>query len=63
MSLGNIHEPARDTTVLARPDVLVVGGGIAGLAAAASAARAGASTLLIEQHGFLGGTQIGRAHV
>ena len=56
MNVETIHEPARNTPVLARPDVLVVGGGIAGLAAAASAARAGASTLLIEQHGFLGGT-------
>ncbi len=51
-----IPEPARHTPVLARPDVLVVGAGIAGLAAAASAARAGADTLLIERNGFLGGT-------
>lgn len=36
-------------------DVLVVGGGSAGLAAAVSAARAGAKTILIERHGMLGG--------
>jgi len=36
-------------------DVLVVGGGSAGLAAAVSAARQGAKTLLLERHGSLGG--------
>lgn len=36
-------------------DVIVVGGGPSGLAAAISAARLGASTLLIERYGFLGG--------
>jgi hypothetical protein len=36
-------------------DVLVAGGGSAGLAAAISAARAGARTLLVERGGMLGG--------
>lgn len=36
-------------------DVLVAGGGSAGLAAAVAAARSGARTLLIERHGSLGG--------
>ena len=37
-------------------DVLVIGGGNAGCAAALAAARHGARTLLIERYGFLGGT-------
>lgn len=36
-------------------DVLVIGGGSAGLAAAVSAARAGAHTMVVERHGLLGG--------
>ena len=39
-----------------RYDVLVIGGGNAGCAAALAAARHGARTLLIERYGFLGGT-------
>lgn len=38
-----------------RCDVLVVGGGSAGLAAAVSAARSGARTVLVEWHATLGG--------
>ena len=36
-------------------DVLVCGGGCAGLVAALAAARAGAKTLLVERAGFAGG--------
>jgi len=41
--------------VLDTVDVLVVGGGTAGIGAALGAARAGASTLLVENHSFFGG--------
>ena len=36
-------------------DVVVIGGGAAGIAAAVGARRAGARTLLVEHYGFLGG--------
>lgn len=48
-------EPARTLPVVGRPDVLVIGGGCAGLAAAEAAARAGAETLLLEGSTRLGG--------
>jgi hypothetical protein len=51
----SIDEPARRTEVLAEHEVVVLGGGPAGIAAAAAAARAGRSTILIERYGFLGG--------
>jgi hypothetical protein len=40
---------------LANVDVVVVGGGPAGIGAALGATRAGARTLLLERHGFMGG--------
>ncbi len=48
-------EIARKTRVVAECDVLVCGGGPAGVAAAITAARSGASTALIELNGCLGG--------
>jgi glycine/D-amino acid oxidase-like deaminating enzyme len=48
-------EPERQTLIFGEFDVVVLGGGPAGIAAAASAARHGAKTLLIERYGFLGG--------
>ena len=48
--------PAEEIPVLSDVDVMVVGGGPAGLAAAIAAAREGARTVLVEQFGYLGGT-------
>jgi len=50
-----IAEPARNTPVYGEFDVVVIGGGPAGITAAAAAARAGRTTLLVERYGFLGG--------
>jgi hypothetical protein len=55
VSVAALVEPARATPVLGEFDVVVLGGGPAGLAAAVCAARHGALTLLVERHGFLGG--------
>jgi len=44
---------------VARPDVLVVGGGSAGLSAAVAAARNGADTLLVERFSYTGGLATG----
>src|SRR5258705_4608534 len=55
MSRASLDEPARETAILGTYDVAVLGGGPAGIAAAAAAARTGSRTLLIERYGFLGG--------
>ena len=54
-----IVEPAREIKVIREADVVVVGGGPGGIGAAVAAARSGASTVLIERYGHLGGMATG----
>ena len=59
MSTETIREQARETPVLKRTQVLVVGGGSAGVSAAVAAGRAGAEVTLVERYGSLGGLATG----
>ena len=52
---GAYREPARDVPIVEHDDVIVCGGGPAGVAAAIAAARAGVKTRLLESCGCLGG--------
>lgn len=50
-----IQEQARETSIYGQYDVVVCGGGIAGIAAALASARSGAKTVLLETQYMLGG--------
>ena len=52
---GKVVQPVREVPVFHETDVVVVGGGPAGFAAALASARTGAKTMLIERYGSLGG--------
>ncbi|MFI7452842.1 FAD-dependent oxidoreductase [Nonomuraea sp. NPDC049714] len=56
--LPAVVAPDADYPVLAEVDVLVVGAGAAGVAAATVAAEAGKSVLLVEKYGFAGGAAV-----
>ncbi|MFI6454762.1 FAD-dependent oxidoreductase [Streptosporangium amethystogenes] len=56
--LPAVVSPDADYPVVADVDVLVVGGGAAGVAAAVVAAEAGKSVLLVEKYGFAGGAAV-----
>src|SRR5918995_1513056 len=55
ISFVSVNLPPRTAQLAADTDVLVVGGGPAGLGAALGAAQAGAKVILAERYGFLGG--------
>ena len=61
--MGNVEtiEERKSTPVKLECDVLVAGGGTAGILAALAAARNGAKTVLVERYGHLGGTMINGA--
>ena len=56
---ASVEEPARSTPVYGSCDVLVIGGGPAGTAAAVAAGRLGADTVLVERYNHLGGLSTG----
>ncbi len=55
-SLGFVKEPAKKVPVAYDVDVVVAGGGISGVFAALAAAREGATTVLIDRFGYVGGS-------
>ena len=56
---GRVLQPARELAVLHSTDVLVVGGGPAGICAAIAAKRAGADVTIVERYGHFGGLWTG----
>lgn len=59
MSARMIDEPAGKVPVVAESDLVVVGGGPAGIAAAVAGARNGLSVTLLERYPYLGGLASG----
>lgn len=59
ISNESVVESESEIPVTAEYDVIIAGGGTAGMIAAISAARNGADTLIVEYHGFLGGNVTG----
>jgi hypothetical protein len=61
MSCESFTIPAQSVPVVATPDLCVIGGGAAGIAAAVAAVRCGLKALLIEKYGFCGGATVAGA--
>jgi ribulose 1,5-bisphosphate synthetase/thiazole synthase len=55
LKIGGTFRNEVESRIVGETDVIVAGGGTAGVAAALAAARNGAKTILIERYGFLGG--------
>src|SRR5690349_20940317 len=55
----SVEEPAQQVPIHTECDVLIVGGGPAGTAAAVAAARLGADVVLLERYNHLGGLSTG----
>lgn len=56
---GWLKQPAREIPIIAEAEVVVLGGGPSGVAAAVSAARNGAKVIMLERYSFLGGLWTG----
>ena len=56
---GKIVQPQRELPLLHKTDVLVVGGGPAGVAAAVAAKRTGADVTIVDRYGYFGGLWTG----
>jgi len=61
MPLHSVTIPARSVPVIASPDLCVIGGGAAGIAAAVGASRCGLKVVLVEKYGFCGGATVAGA--
>ncbi|MCS7225786.1 MAG: FAD-dependent oxidoreductase [Gloeomargarita sp. SKYB31] len=59
LSMALSPQAIADLPVVAAADILIVGGGTAGAVAGIAAGRTGYRTLVVEQLGYLGGTQTG----
>jgi hypothetical protein len=57
--MSKFQEDSRDLNIYGNFDVIVVGGGPAGVGAAVAAARNGSKTILLERYGCLGGMTTG----